>query len=92
MVGRHEFGLAYWIYHRFTWAADGYCYLQNLFVPDNARGSELGRGFIEHVTVDAKLQGAPKFIDRCTNRARTPSTSTTASPSAPASSNRKLLA
>lgn len=61
MVGGRAFGLAHWIYHRSTWTADEYCYLQDLFVADDARGSGLGRALIEHVTADAKRQGAPRI-------------------------------
>jgi GNAT superfamily N-acetyltransferase len=60
MVGGHAFGLAHWIYHRSTWTTDDYCYLQDLFVADDARGSGLGRALIEHVTADAKRQGASR--------------------------------
>ncbi|WP_352467454.1 MULTISPECIES: GNAT family N-acetyltransferase [unclassified Mesorhizobium] len=46
------------VYHRSTWTTDDYCYLQDLFVADDARGSGLGRALIEHVTADAMRQGA----------------------------------
>jgi GNAT superfamily N-acetyltransferase len=60
MVDGHAFGLAHWIYHRSTWTTDDYCYLQDLFVADDARGSGLGRALIEHVTAGAMRQGAPR--------------------------------
>jgi ribosomal protein S18 acetylase RimI-like enzyme len=60
MVDGHAFGLAHWIYHRSTWTTDDYCYLQDLFVADDARGSGLGRALIEHVTADGMRQGAPR--------------------------------
>jgi hypothetical protein len=53
-------GLAHWIYHRSTWTTEDYCYLQDLFVSDQARGSGLGRRLIEHVTADAVRQGATR--------------------------------
>jgi GNAT superfamily N-acetyltransferase len=59
-VGGHAFGLAHWIYHRSTWTTDDHCYLQDLFVADDAGGSGLGRALIEHVKADAICQGAPR--------------------------------
>ncbi len=59
-VDGHAFGLAHWIYHRSTWTTNDNCYLQDLFVADDARGSGLGRTLIEHVKADAMRQGAPR--------------------------------
>lgn len=53
-------GLVQWIYHRSTWTIEDYCYLQDLFVADNARGSGVGRGLIEHVAEDAKSRGSSR--------------------------------
>lgn len=47
-------GFAHTIYHRSTWTSDDHCYLQDLFVATDARGSGIGRALIEHVHADAK--------------------------------------
>jgi GNAT superfamily N-acetyltransferase len=36
------------------------CYLQDLFVADDARGSGVGRVLIEHVYADARRRGASR--------------------------------
>ncbi|RIQ64201.1 GNAT family N-acetyltransferase [Bordetella avium] len=46
-------GLVHWIYHRSTWTAGPYVYLQDLFVSQNVRGQGAGRALIEHVYRDA---------------------------------------
>lgn len=53
-------GLVHLIYHRSTWTTGNYCYLQNLFVADNARGRGVGWALIEHVFVDARRNGAAR--------------------------------
>lgn len=58
MLDGRPVGLVHWIYHRSTWATEDYCYLQDLFVLDDVRGSGLGRSLIEHVAADAKSRGA----------------------------------
>ncbi|QLC77488.1 GNAT family N-acetyltransferase [Pseudomonas sp. LPB0260] len=42
-------GLVHWIYHRSTWTAGDYCYLQDLFIAKDLRSSGVGRQLIEHV-------------------------------------------
>lgn len=42
-------GLVHWIYHRSCWTAGDYCYLQDLFVAPDTRGTGAGRKLIEHV-------------------------------------------
>lgn len=59
-VGERALGLAHTIYHRSTWTTGDYCYLQDLFVGDDARGLGVGRALIEHVYADAKRRGAPR--------------------------------
>ena len=51
-VREQALGLVHSIYHRSTWATGDYCYLQDLFVADDARGSGSGRALIEHVYAD----------------------------------------
>ena len=42
-------GLVQWVYHRTTWSEKNDCYLSDLFVSPEVRGSGAGRGLIEHV-------------------------------------------
>lgn len=60
MVGGKALGLVHSIYHRSTWTAGDYCYIQDLFVADGARGSGIGRALIEHVYADAKHRGVSR--------------------------------
>ncbi len=60
MGGGQALGLVHSIYHRSTGTADDYCYLQDLFVVDDARGGGVGRALIEHVYADAKSRGASR--------------------------------
>ncbi|HEY0295232.1 MAG TPA: GNAT family N-acetyltransferase [Bordetella sp.] len=53
-------GLVHWIYHRSTWTAGNYCYLQDLFVAPDVRGTGAGRALIEHVYADAARQKAAR--------------------------------
>jgi GNAT superfamily N-acetyltransferase len=60
-VSRGEaFGLVHSIYHRSTWTTSDYCYLEDLFVADEARGAGVGRALIEHVYADARRRGASR--------------------------------
>jgi GNAT superfamily N-acetyltransferase len=49
-------GIAHYLFHRSTWALHRYCYLEDLFVADDARGKGLARALIE--TVYAKAEAA----------------------------------
>jgi len=60
VAGDEAVGLVHSIYHRSTWMTGDYCYLQDLFVADAARGNGVGRTLIEHVYADAKRRGAPR--------------------------------
>ncbi|MBB5462283.1 hypothetical protein HDG33_005957 [Paraburkholderia sp. Cpub6] len=60
IAGEQVLGLVHLIYHRSTWTTGNYCYLQNLFVADNARGRGVGWALIEHVFVDARRNGAAR--------------------------------
>jgi GNAT superfamily N-acetyltransferase len=50
-------GFATYILHRSTWARDGYCYLEDLYVDDKARGRGAARALIAAVREDAKARG-----------------------------------
>jgi GNAT superfamily N-acetyltransferase len=60
IVGEQALGLVHSIYHRSAWTTGDHCYLQDLFVADDARGSGMGRALIEHVYVDARRRGASR--------------------------------
>ncbi len=47
-------GLVHFIRHRSTWTAGDYCYLQDLFTDEAARGLGAGRALIEHVYARAR--------------------------------------
>jgi len=53
-------GIVHTIYHRSTWTPGDYCYLQDLFVDDSARGLGLGRKLIEAVYAKAKEAGCSR--------------------------------
>jgi hypothetical protein len=60
MVGEQALGLVHSVYHRSTWATGDDCYLQDLFVANDARGGGIGRALIEHVHADARRRGASR--------------------------------
>jgi GNAT superfamily N-acetyltransferase len=53
-------GIVQFLYHRSTWTPGNYCYLQDLFVADGARGLGLGRKLIEAVYETAKAAGCSR--------------------------------
>ncbi|WP_031335689.1 GNAT family N-acetyltransferase [Rhodopseudomonas sp. B29] len=53
-------GIVHFIYHRSCWTAGDYCYLQDLFVADSARGLGLGRKLIEAVYARATADGCSR--------------------------------
>ena len=53
-------GIVQFLYHRSTWTPGNYCYLQDLFVSDTARGLGLGRRLIEAVYAAAKAAGCSR--------------------------------
>ncbi len=52
-------GLVHFLFHRHAWKVEDVCYLQDLFVAPEARGSGLGRALIEAVYDAADARGAP---------------------------------
>jgi len=60
MRGEQALGLVHSIYHRSTWTAGDYCYLQDLFVAPDVRGGGIGRALILHVYADAARRGASR--------------------------------
>ncbi|MBC3955901.1 MULTISPECIES: GNAT family N-acetyltransferase [Pseudomonas] len=53
-------GMVNFIYHRSNWSIGNACYLQDLFVAPEQRGTGLGRQLIEHVYATAKAAGCEK--------------------------------
>lgn len=53
-------GMVNFIYHRSNWSINNACYLQDLFVAPQQRGTGLGRLLIEHVYATARADGCDK--------------------------------
>ena len=53
-------GIVHYLFHRSTWTPGNYCYLQDLFVDDGARGLGLGRALIAAVYDKARAAGASR--------------------------------
>ena len=53
-------GIVQYLFHRSSWTPGNYCYLQDLFVAENARGLGLGRALIEAVYDKAREAGASR--------------------------------
>ena len=52
-------GIVNWLTHRATWTRNNYCYLEDLFVAPEARGTGAGRALIEAVYAAANELGCP---------------------------------
>ncbi|GJD48048.1 hypothetical protein OPKNFCMD_0763 [Methylobacterium crusticola] len=53
-------GLVHYVFHRSTWTVGPYCYLQDLFTAQAARGRGAGRALIEAVYAAARAAGASR--------------------------------
>lgn len=53
-------GIVHYLYHRSCWTIGDYCYLQDLFVAEDARKLGLGRALIEAVYREARTAGASR--------------------------------
>jgi GNAT superfamily N-acetyltransferase len=53
-------GIVHYLFHRSCWTVGNYCYLQDLFVSDGARGLGAGRALIKAVYERAKEAGASR--------------------------------
>jgi GNAT superfamily N-acetyltransferase len=62
-------GIVQYLFHRSSWTPGNYCYLQDLFVAEGARGLGLGRALIEAVYEEAKAAGASRvhWLTQTTN-------------------------
>ena len=54
-------GLVHWIFHRHNWTIADTCYLQDLFVAPEGRGTGLGSALIDHVAADATAKGSSRL-------------------------------
>lgn len=52
-------GLTHYLFHRHAWKVENVCYLQDLYVDPETRGTGLGRKLIEAVYARADAAGAP---------------------------------
>ncbi len=52
-------GIAHYLFHRHCWRVENVCYLQDLYVDEQARGSGVGRALIEGVYQRADDAGCP---------------------------------
>lgn len=52
-------GLTHYLFHRHAWKIENVCYLQDLFVDPEARGTHAGRALIEAVYAAADAAQAP---------------------------------
>jgi GNAT superfamily N-acetyltransferase len=53
-------GIVHYLFHRSTWTTGNYCYLQDLFTDEAARGRGAGRALIESVYERARAAGASR--------------------------------
>jgi GNAT superfamily N-acetyltransferase len=53
-------GLAHLVFHRSTWSATGYCYLEDLFISRDARGGGVARALFDGVYAAARERGAER--------------------------------
>jgi GNAT superfamily N-acetyltransferase len=53
-------GLAHYLFHRSTIAIPPFCYLQDLFTIEAARGKGVGRALVQRVYEEAALAGSPR--------------------------------
>ena len=60
LAGDRAVGMVHWLFHRSCWTVGSYCYLQDLYVAQDHRGSGVGRKLIEHVFAAARDAGCAK--------------------------------
>jgi GNAT superfamily N-acetyltransferase len=60
-LGGEMAGFATGVPHRSTWAHEGYCYLEDLYVAKNARSRGVARALIEAVSKAAKQRGLARL-------------------------------
>ncbi len=58
-VNGNPVGLTHYLFHRHGWKVENCCYLQDLYVDPETRGTGAGRALIEAVYAEADAAGAP---------------------------------
>jgi GNAT superfamily N-acetyltransferase len=53
-------GLAHLVFHPTTWSGAGYCYLEDLYVDPEARGSGASRALFDAVFAEARARGVER--------------------------------
>jgi len=54
-------GFVICVYHPSSWSRNGYCYLEDLYVDEGARGRGVGRALIEAVADAARTRGCERL-------------------------------
>jgi GNAT superfamily N-acetyltransferase len=53
-------GIAHLVFHPSTWAINGYCYLEDLYVDRSARGGDVSRALFDAVFGEARARGSER--------------------------------
>jgi GNAT superfamily N-acetyltransferase len=53
-------GFAHLVFHSSTWATEGYCYLEDLYVHTSARGGDVSRALFDAVFAEARARGSER--------------------------------
>jgi GNAT superfamily N-acetyltransferase len=59
VAGDSKVGIAHYLFHRHCWSVENVCYLQDLYVDEDRRGTGVGRALIEAVYTAADAAGYP---------------------------------
>jgi GNAT superfamily N-acetyltransferase len=60
LEGANVVGFVHYLFHPSTWSANGYCYLEDLFVAETTRGRGAGRTLIEAVYAAADRENVSR--------------------------------
>jgi len=58
VAGPRVIGITHYLFRPSSWALNDYCYLEDLFVDQSARGAGAGRSLIDAVIVAARAKGS----------------------------------